>query len=626
MTEKDSSSFRWAVLVLIPFTPFAGHFFKNSLSSLELFLLDDPNLHMNSTMYGTLVASFSMFSMFMPLFGGHYIDTCGHRNGMVLFLMIGLVGVLIVIASLYAGEFWGCVFGGAIFGMAHGNVVVAMRAVISRYFADNEITFALGCSVGVTCFAKMGARAVVAPVAIYFGTYMASFWLIFLVCCCSLGFSVAYFFLSKHVLGSRTTPKLLPADGDAKSFEGDALELGEARESMGGEEEERSLLQGTPTSGASYGSNLSAASGEGAPSTDKQAKKKRMKRIKSLVSIRNLLSFGGVSGLGGSTGPVVVIPGDEGLHMTTPGTLEKKLKSDEAAKSKDPLVKMRRERSNSEVGKEAAPRSSVSFGGGMTSERRDRFYECCSLESFVGQLSGLSTSFWLLALLHMLFLLVFHLFPNISGHFLHQRWGMNPAEAGYVSSLLSAFVVVGAPLTGYVIDRTGGQLYVVLAASVLACYAYYLLNYTFMDPVYPILLLSLAESCVPTILMALMPLAVSRSSYGIAFGIAEIFDAVGSITGNILMGYIRDATQSYRQCMDFIILLNFVCFCLTVILIILDRTTEEQVLNTAWHQLALKGKGRGLGVERGRQKKLMKVKRARDAKREKRRSGVAANK
>ena len=41
------------------------------------------------------------------------------------------------------------------------------------------------------------------------------------------------------------------------------------------------------------------------------------------------------------------------------------------------------------------------------------------------------------------------------------------------------------------------------------------------------------------------------------------------------MGYIRDATQSYRQCMDFIILLNFVCFCLTVILVILDRTTEE---------------------------------------------------
>ena len=49
-TSNAPASFRWAVLCLIPFTPFAGHFFKNALSSLELFLLDDPYLHMNSTM------------------------------------------------------------------------------------------------------------------------------------------------------------------------------------------------------------------------------------------------------------------------------------------------------------------------------------------------------------------------------------------------------------------------------------------------------------------------------------------------------------------------------------------------------------------------------------------------
>ena len=57
-------------------------------------------------------------------------------------------------------------------------------------------------------------RAVVAPVALYFGTYMASFWLIFLVCLLSFGFSVAYFFLSKQVLGSRTTPMLFPRSED----------------------------------------------------------------------------------------------------------------------------------------------------------------------------------------------------------------------------------------------------------------------------------------------------------------------------------------------------------------------------------------------------------------------------
>ena len=64
----------------------------------------------------------------------------------------------------------------------------------------------------------------------------------------------------------------------------------------------------------------------------------------------------------------------------------------QAVKSRDPLVKMRRERSNSfsvqDVHKEAASRSSVSFGSAM-SQRKARFVECCSLNGFLGQLSGL---------------------------------------------------------------------------------------------------------------------------------------------------------------------------------------------------------------------------------------------
>ena len=64
---------------------------------------------------------------------------------MVLFLGIGLFGVLVCIASLYAHQFWGCVVGGVIFGAAHGNVVVAMRAVLSRYFAENEVRAQQAC-------------------------------------------------------------------------------------------------------------------------------------------------------------------------------------------------------------------------------------------------------------------------------------------------------------------------------------------------------------------------------------------------------------------------------------------------------------------------------------------------
>ena len=221
--------FRYIILLLIPLTPFGGHFFKNSLSSLELYLLSDPLLNMNSTLYGTFVASFSMANLFMPFYGGLYIDKCGHRSGLLLFLSIGLLGVLICIISLHYHDFNGVIFGGIVFGAAHGNVVVAQRAVISRYFAEHEITFALGCSVGITCMAKMSARAVVAPVAIWWGGYIGAFWVVFGVCAMSLGFAAVYVWVSRRVLEDGKSPAWNSSrvdDDRIKEMNSDELVLG----------------------------------------------------------------------------------------------------------------------------------------------------------------------------------------------------------------------------------------------------------------------------------------------------------------------------------------------------------------------------------------------------------------
>ena len=98
-------------------------------------------------------------------------------------------------------------------------------------------------------------------------------------------------------------------------------------------------------SNAGYGSSYSPAEkgGEDTSTDERKKEKKRMKRISSLVGIRNLLNLGGVAGLGGKRGPVVVPPNDDG-NVKTGVEFEKNLNSNEAAMSKDPLVKMRRER------------------------------------------------------------------------------------------------------------------------------------------------------------------------------------------------------------------------------------------------------------------------------------------
>jgi len=226
--------------------------------------------------------------------------------------------------------------------------------------------------------------------------------------------------------------------------------------------------------------------------------------------------------------------------------------------------------------------------------------QCEAKLSKLPDIRQMGVPFWYLVILHMLFLLVFHLFPNISGHYLSERWGYNPAKAGYTSSLLSAFTVIGAPITGLIIDRLGGQLYVCLAASILSMVAYGLLTWTWVDPVVPILLLSVAESIVPVIIMALIPLSVSRSQYGLAFGIAEIVDAMGSIVGNLAVGVIRDRTGSYQFCMVFIMALNAMHIVIICLLIESDSTEDSGVLNERWHDMVMRKKKAGLSVEKGR--------------------------
>ena len=489
---------------------------------------------------------------------------------------------------------------------------------------------------GLSCFSKMAARATVAPVAIYFGNYIASFWLIFFVCLVSLLVSAAYVVLSRKFEACESTPKLsmtMPNSSEDAPLDGFALSGGLSLSSPpeaptessallgggGGGDRNRYASAADAGAGARGAKEYSPISTPGTPDLNSERKSK-IRRIESLISIRSILSLGGINGLGWRKGPVVVAP--EGAE----GPLD--LSSDVAKVSKDPLIQLKREISL-EQRAEVEKRREVSFcfdhslpsfkasenSKEMKSseERPTTFLECCSLPYVKRELKGLGTTFWLMTTLHMLYLMVFHLFPNISGHFLTSRWGYNPIKAGFVSSLLTSFVVVGAPLTGLLIDRAGGQLYVCLAASILSSCAYLILAFTWVEPIIPILCLSLAESCVPVILMALIPMSVERGHFGFAFGFVEVFDALGSIVGNIIVGYVRDNSQNYNSCMSFFILLNVTCTLLLVSLILRDRRVDK-VLNVAWYELALKQKGRGYLIEKGRQKRMVKVKRNRGTK------------
>jgi nitrate/nitrite transporter NarK len=64
---------------------------------------------------------------------------------------------------------------------------------------------------------------------------------------------------------------------------------------------------------------------------------------------------------------------------------------------------------------------------------------------------------------------------NFSGHYLVENYSFTAVQAGLVSSLMPLVVVFIAPVAGYVLDKFGGQLWVLLACSIVTVIAYLLL-------------------------------------------------------------------------------------------------------------------------------------------------------
>lgn len=200
-----------------------------------------------------------------------------------------------------------------------------------------------------------------------------------------------------------------------------------------------------------------------------------------------------------------------------------------------------------------------------------------------------SRMFWTIAILHVMFINVFHLFQNVSSSFLYQRYGYSIVKSGVVSSI-SHSCVVFAPFIGLFIDQFGGRMFLIIASSLISILAYVLMIFTETDPVVSMVLISICLSFTPTILIAAVAKSVGRKSLGAAFGIVEITDAIGASVGNIIIGYLRDKTGSYDADMLLLLGMAVVTFLLSVLLIFEDR-------NSGWALSAPNTKSRALSMD-----------------------------
>uniref|UniRef100_A0A7S1XVN6 Uncharacterized protein n=1 Tax=Phaeomonas parva TaxID=124430 RepID=A0A7S1XVN6_9STRA len=177
-----------------------------------------------------------------------------------------------------------------------------------------------------------------------------------------------------------------------------------------------------------------------------------------------------------------------------------------------------------------------------------------------------------LVLLHGLIVNAFHLFAQFAVPILKRRNGFSIRVAGLVSSLATCMPVVGAPITGLVLDQFMGRV-----TMETVCFMCTAMTATFavlymmpsLSPLPIMITFSAVEAVLPTAVMALLPMGValaspdayaspaeqaSRSSgcWGRqnvnmhwAYAAVEVVDAGIAMVGSIGMGGILEKTEKF---------------------------------------------------------------------------------
>mmetsp|Transcript_28699 Transcript_28699/g.58413 ORF Transcript_28699/g.58413 Transcript_28699/m.58413 type:complete len:480 (-) Transcript_28699:276-1715(-) len=157
----------------------------------------------------------------------------------------------------------------------------------------------------------------------------------------------------------------------------------------------------------------------------------------------------------------------------------------------------------------------------------------------------LSALFWLFCLLHFVVSNVEHLFDAVSTDFIKQKWGIKWTSAAWLSSLNYSLPILLSPFVGYLLDVSSHRVPIAAAGCGLMTAGHFILGFLPWSPVAGLLVLSVAESVLPTILRASVPLVVPHGVSGVAFGVYDVAENFGKVVGNPLVGYFKDKTHNY---------------------------------------------------------------------------------
>lgn len=169
-------------------------------------------------------------------------------------------------------------------------------------------------------------------------------------------------------------------------------------------------------------------------------------------------------------------------------------------------------------------------------------------------------SLWLICAICVFYYAAVFPFIGIGLVFFEQKFGLSPSSANAVNGMVYIISAAASPVMGFLVDRTGKNLFWVMLGVLSTIFCHAMLAFSFINPYVSMSILGVAYSILASSLWPLVSIVIPDHQLGTAYGLMQSIQNLGLAVISIAAGAIVDA-KGYLVLEIFFI----ACLCLALI-------------------------------------------------------------
>jgi MFS family permease len=193
---RPTPAYRWIALVLASLAMFGNYYAYDALNPVVDLLRAQEGLDYGQV--GRLSTAYNVAALLVLLAGGYVIDRFGARRAIVAF---ALVCVLAAAVTASAQDYSSLLAGRFLLGLGAEPLIVAVTAVLAKWFKGKELSFAFGLNLSISRLGSASTDWSTSFASPLYSNWHDPLWLATGVMCAGFGAAVLYFLMEKRADG-----------------------------------------------------------------------------------------------------------------------------------------------------------------------------------------------------------------------------------------------------------------------------------------------------------------------------------------------------------------------------------------------------------------------------------------